>query len=213
MKRATAPSYDLFKLVVTVVLILILLLMLLRGCATISAAPVATENPLVNVPAASDTALPIPSETEVVPASNTPETLAPSSTPTAELTATAIPEEATATSAPTEASTVAATETETATPVPEQGTSCNTIRPSRLSVGETAQVVQRLNMRSDASITAPILQTNPVNTQVEIIGGPVCTPVGDRAYLWWQIRLADGAEGWSAESPLNEAIYLLEPVQ
>ena len=66
-------------------------------------------------------------------------------------------------------------------------------------------------MRREASIRAPIIQTNPVNTQVEIIGGPVCTPVGDRAYLWWQIRLADGAEGWSAESPLNEAAYFLKP--
>jgi hypothetical protein len=85
--------------------------------------------------------------------------------------------------------------------------------PSRLSIGDTAQVVQRLNMRSDASITAPILQTNSVDTRVEIIGGPVCTPTGESAYLWWQIRLASGAEGWSAESPLNEATYLLEPVQ
>jgi hypothetical protein len=68
-------------------------------------------------------------------------------------------------------------------------------------------------MRNAPDILAPILQTNGVNTQVEIIGGPVCTPVGERAYLWWQIRLASGAEGWSAEAPLNEATYLLEPVQ
>ena len=67
-------------------------------------------------------------------------------------------------------------------------------------------------MRQEASIGAPILQTNAINTQVEIIGGPVCTPVGDHAYLWWQIRLANGAEGWSAESPLNQAGYCLEPV-
>jgi hypothetical protein len=67
-------------------------------------------------------------------------------------------------------------------------------------------------MRNDASITAPILQTNPTNTQVEITGGPVCTPVGERAYLWWQIRLPSGAEGWSAESQLNERSYLLEPI-
>jgi len=67
-------------------------------------------------------------------------------------------------------------------------------------------------MRSDPSITAAIIQTNPTNTQVEIIGGPVCTPVGDQAYRWWQIRLANGAEGWSSESPLNEASYFLEPV-
>ena len=68
-------------------------------------------------------------------------------------------------------------------------------------------------MRNDASITAPLIQTNPTNTQVEIIGGPVCTPVGESAYLWWQIRLADGAEGWSAETQLNNASYFLEPIQ
>jgi hypothetical protein len=67
-------------------------------------------------------------------------------------------------------------------------------------------------MRNDASITAPILQTNSTNTQVEIIGGPVCTPVGNGAYLWWQIRLPDGSEGWSAETQLNRPSYFLEPV-
>jgi hypothetical protein len=79
-------------------------------------------------------------------------------------------------------------------------------------VGQAARVTQRLNMRTEPAITAPILQTNSTNTQVEIIGGPVCTPVESRAYLWWQIQLADGTEGWSAEAPLNEATYLLEPV-
>jgi hypothetical protein len=67
-------------------------------------------------------------------------------------------------------------------------------------------------MRNDASIDATLIQTNPTNTQVEVIGGPVCTPVGNSAYLWWQIRLADGTEGWSAECPLNEPSYFLEPV-
>jgi hypothetical protein len=67
-------------------------------------------------------------------------------------------------------------------------------------------------MRSQPLITAPILRTNAVNTEVDIIGGPICTPVGESAYLWWQIRLGDGTEGWSAESPLIEDIYLLEPI-
>jgi hypothetical protein len=67
-------------------------------------------------------------------------------------------------------------------------------------------------MRSEASITAPILETNPANTEVEIIGGPVCTPVEKRAYLWWQLRLPDGTEGWSAEMQLNQPSYFLEPI-
>lgn len=58
----------------------------------------------------------------------------------------------------------------------------------------------------------PLIQANSTSTQVEIIGGPVCTPVGERAYQWWQIRLPDGKEGWSAESQLNSPSYFLEPV-
>jgi hypothetical protein len=73
-------------------------------------------------------------------------------------------------------------------------------------------VTQRLNVRNNASIKASILKVNPTNTQVEIIGGPTCEPVGGHAYLWWQIRLPDGTEGWSAESPLNSASYFLKPV-
>jgi hypothetical protein len=72
---------------------------------------------------------------------------------------------------------------------------------------------KRLNVRSDASIRAPIIKVDPTNTQVEITGGPVCEPVGTRAYLWWQIRLPDGTQGWSAETPLNNTSYFLEPVQ
>lgn len=214
MKRASAPSYDLFKLAVTIVLLVILLLMLLRGCATSSAAPSApTHSPPAAGPAASETLVSLPTNTAEVPASSTPESLVPSSTPTAPQEPTPTPEtEADAASPTSEATDTPTTNAATTTPVASQNTVCNTSVPSRLSVGQSAQVVQRLNMRSQPLITAPILQTNPSNTQVEIIGGPICTPVGDGGYLWWQLRVADGAEGWSAESPLNDATYLLEPV-
>ena len=218
MKRASAPSYDLFKTIVTVILALILVLLLLRGCATNAVAP-----------AQSETLAPSPVSTEAILASDATETIVPSLAPlTAELSSTPT------TAAPSPTSTSAATEqvttdasTPTPTPTPTEmpttipdaatpavveGVACNTSAPSRLNVGQTARVVQRLNMRNDASITAALLQTNPTNTQVEIIGGPVCTPVGESAYLWWQIRLADGTEGWSAETQLNSASYFLEPV-
>ena len=226
MKRASAPGYDLFKLAVTVILILILLLMLLRGCAGIPAAPSPpTETPRVAEPVASDTSQPAATETDVDSLSS--ETAAPSSTSTAieptvtpTTTATVIPAvettETTAVPAAETPESTAAEPTATAAAIAAgagDSSSCNTSVPSRLSVGQAAVVLQRLNMRSQPSITAPILQTNPTSTQVEIIGGPECTPVGESAYLWWQIRLPDGAEGWSAESPLNDATYLLEPVQ
>ena len=228
MKRASAPSYDLFKTIVTVILAAILLLMLLRGCAANAAVPVPTR--IVAVANVTETLPPSPVSTEATPTSDATETVVPSPLPPAvessntptlivpspTSTSAAIGQATTDVSTPTPASPAAETPTtvpDAATPAPVESAACNTSAPSRLSVGQTARVVQRLNMRNDASITAALLQTNPTNTQVEIIGGPVCTPVEDSAYLWWQIRLADGAEGWSAETQLNSASYFLEPVQ
>jgi len=207
MKRASAPSYDRFKSIVTFVLVVILLLMLLRGCATPAASPSPTENPLVSNPTEVIVTSPASNATEVPTLSPVLPTSEPSATPTS-----------VATEPPTVASTpTVAGEAPTDTPVSPaptqvQSASCNTSVPSRLSVGQKAQVLKRLNMRNEASIESALIQTNPTKTQVEIIGGPVCTPVGDHAYLWWQIRLASGAEGWSAESPLNEASYFLQPI-
>ena len=210
MRRASTARYDRFKTVVAVVLGIILLLMLLRGCATnvVPTAPKATPS------AAGATAMP--------PSAVPPTGTAPVASPTASLTPTAVLPTAEATETPATADVTATSSpaaTELPTNTPEQATatsvqnaSCNTIAATRLSVGQKARVIQRLNLRSAASIQASIIQVNPVNTQVEIIGGPTCEPVGANAYLWWQLRLADGTEGWSAESPLNSTSYFLEPV-
>lgn len=208
MNRLNAPAYDLFKTIVALLLAAILLLMLLRGCATNPASPAPTQGVAVNVTETSD---PAPAPTGTITASPMPAAVkptttpgAPAATPTSKATepATIVPEAATPT---TEAK-------QPATTAQAQTGSCATSVASRLSVGQTALVLRRLNLRSDASIDAPILQTSPTGSQVEIIGGPICTPIDARAYLWWQIRLADGTEGWSAESPLKEAAYFLEPV-
>ena len=220
MKRASAPSYDLFKLIVTVILVTILLLMLLRGCATSTSAGLtaATVPPGEEVTSVPPTAGVVVSSmaTETFTASAMPATVASTATITQIAPTQTIPA-AMATeivSTPEASATPAATTsvTEQTTHTPEGEASCNTSVPSRLAVGQKARVVQRLNMRFDSSITATIIQTNPTGTQVDIIGGPVCTQVGDTAYLWWQIRLPNGAEGWSAESQLNERSYLLEPI-
>lgn len=213
MNRASAPGYDRFKTIIAIILVVILILMLLRGCATnaVPQAPAeAIESP--NVTAVQPT---VPPPTQTLGAASPTETTAPSPSPTAQATNTpsTVPptEDATpvATSVATEPT---ATPVAEATPTQAQNAGCNTSVPSRLSVGQTARVLQRLNMRSEASINASLIQTNPTGMQVEIIGGPVCTPVGDRAYQWWQIRLADGKEGWSAESQLNSPSYFLEPI-
>lgn len=216
MTRASAPGYDLFKLLVTIVLVVILLLMLLGGGATSSAPVLPAEN--ATTAPTQDASGTSPTATSVVPAVTDSPTSS-SALPTSTLAPTPTPAAAKPTSAvePTGTTSLSATSTpskEATTPALSAGgnADCNTSAPSRLSVGQEAQVAQRLNMRSDPLITAPILQTNQTDTRVEIIGGPVCTPVGKRAYLWWQIRLADGTEGWSAETQLNEPSYLLAPV-
>jgi hypothetical protein len=57
---------------------------------------------------------------------------------------------------------------------------------------------------------------NPAGTTLEVIGGPQCTPFstasGSGAYLWWYVRMENGLEGWSAEAPLIEEKYFLEPI-
>lgn len=212
MNRSSTASYDLFKLIVALVLAVILILMLLRGCATNPEAP----------SAAATTAAPLAAEATVRPTDTVAEpTVAASPTPSPtsaapEPTSTPTPVAATLTPTP-EPESVDLTPTPTLpaadAPTPAEGSAaCNTSVESRLSVGDTARVLQRLNVRNAPAIDAPILLTNPTQTQVEVIGGPVCTPRGESAYLWWQIRLADGTEGWSAESPLQERTYFLEPI-
>lgn len=208
MNRLNAPAYDLFKTIVALLLAAILLLMLLRGCATIPAAPAPIETAAVDV---TETIQPSHAPTETITASPVPAAVKPSPTPGAP----AVTPTSKATEPPAIVSEAAMPTVEAkqeATPAQAQTGSCPTSVESRLSVGDKARVLRRLNLRSDATIDAPILQTSPTGSQVEIIAGPVCTPIDARAYLWWQIRLADGTEGWSAESPLKEAAYFLEPV-
>jgi len=223
MNRASAPGLDRFKLIVSLILGAILLLMVLRGCATGAVpneiSPGMTETSSISDNTETLTALPeftetisAPSATETLVSSPVPPTEAATSTKTVSLeTSTPLPIKSTPTVSPDLTATLAVTKI-AATPASGEGSSCNTSAPSRLNAGQRARVILRLNMRSEPSITAPILQTNPANTEVEIIGGPTCTPVGKRAYLWWQIRLPDGAEGWSAEAQLNQPSYFLEPI-
>jgi hypothetical protein len=208
MKRASAPGYDLFKTIVAVILVVILILIVLRGCGTNPGSPAPTGT--IAAPNATETVPASVPATEAIPVTAATQTDAPSPVPpTAGPTTTLTPAAPTATAAVTEPPT---TVPETATPTQAQSASCNTSAPSRLNVGLTARVVRRLNMRDQASINATLLQTNLTETRVEIIAGPVCEPVGNGAYLWWQIRLANGAEGWSAELPLNATSYFLEPI-
>ena len=209
MTRLSVPRYDLFKLLVSIVLVIILILLLLREGATTPAATLPSENGL---PATANPSLASSAPSEASDGARAVEAISPSLSVTLKAD-TLTPAAAAMTPASGLTSTQVSTNVaSTSAPAAGETSSCNTRLPSRLNLGQQARVAQRLNLRIAPSIDAPILLTNAVDTTVEIIGGPVCTPVGERAYVWWQVRLGDGAEGWSAETQLNEPAYLLQPV-
>jgi hypothetical protein len=194
-------GYDTFKLIIAIILLIIFILLLLQASPETSVAP---QNP--PAVAAANTNTPAPSLTATSAPTNTlapSATLAPSPTP-----------EATATPAPTATLEPTATQAAkpTATPeAPSAAANCPVAQPSRLKAGMKVSVVSSLNFRAQGDINAELLHTNPPKTALEIVGGPVCQPVGTGAYLWWNVKQADGATGWSAEAPLNGAYYFLEP--
>ncbi|MFZ5902060.1 MAG: hypothetical protein ACOYZ8_00725 [Chloroflexota bacterium] len=206
------PGYDLFKLVVAVILTIILIILLLRGCQQ-SPAP-ATVTPAPPSATATDTPLP-PTVTETpVPASATFTPVPPATdTPTATFTAQPPPGD-TPTPSPTSTSTPLPAPTE---PVPTSDPNACPSAVTRIHVGDSVRVLYRLNFRTGPGLNWPIILTNNPGTRMEVIGGPVCTrratPGGDRAYLWWKVRLPNGLEGWSAEAPLIRPDYFLEPIR
>jgi hypothetical protein len=102
-------------------------------------------------------------------------------------------------------------------PVPTSDPNACPSAVTRIRVGDSVRVLFRLNFRTGPGLNWPILLTNNPGTRMDVIGGPVCTrrstPGGDRAYLWWNVRLQNGLEGWSAEAPLINPYYFLEPIR
>jgi hypothetical protein len=187
--QTSTRLYDFFKLIVAMVLIIILIILLL--CAylptQVSPVPVASLTDAVTTqPGAKNppisTAMQVPTPTVLLTATATPrKPLAPS--PTTENTPIAQPQE----------------------------DSCLRALPARLKVGDKVRVITNLNMRGTASIKGKWLLTNVTNTELEVIGGPVCEKIEGGAYRWWQVRRPDGKSGWSAEGMRNSKTYFLEP--
>ncbi len=202
------PGYDLFKLIVAI----ILFLLLLRGCQQPPLPPTITALP----PTATETVTPLPptaTETAIpVTATFTPEPPI-TDTPTATFTAQSPPPD-TSTATPTSTSTPLPAPTE---PVPTSDPNACPSAATRIRVGDSVRTLYRLNFRTGPGLNWPIILTNNPGTRMEVIGGPVCTrrstPGGDRAYLWWNVRLPNGLEGWSAEAPLINPYYFLEPIR
>ncbi len=98
------------------------------------------------------------------------------------------------------------------TPIPA-AVQCPLAAPSHLISGQPATVTTRLNLRSSPGIKDNWLRTMPAGTSIEILGNPTCDPDGNSAYLWWQVKLADGTTGWFAEGSLSGNSYFLEPAK
>jgi hypothetical protein len=206
VKSRYVPGYDLFKLVVAIILTIILIILLLRErdsrYALLEVSPVPTVTQLAVLSTATQSPLdPSPSPTQQPPTVS----------PTPEVVAT----EVTAVPQPTVTETVVPTES---TPAPVQASNPDECpaNPTRLQAGMNVKVLDWLNFRTGPGLNYEIQRTNRPGTQMEVIGGPVCTVKGGnppRAYLWWNVKMESGQEGWSAEAPLNFPNYFLEPTE
>lgn len=79
--------------------------------------------------------------------------------------------------------------------------------PPRLSINQPARVTPGLpnNLRSQAGLNQPLIAQIPGETQIQILGGPVCAD----GINWWQIQL-NAQIGWTGEG--QNADYWLEPL-
>jgi hypothetical protein len=89
---------------------------------------------------------------------------------------------------------------------------------TQLQVGNTAVIKNNVNLRTRPNLRSRILLTMTRDTQVEIIEGPVETPVETKyengtKYIWWRVQLPDGLTGWSAEMSICRQYYFMEPVK
>lgn len=199
LRTRYAPGYDLFKLIVAILLTVLLIVLLLRerdkrfealSMSVTQAAVADVIAPTATIPAPASTATPEPTQTES----------APTQPPVTE----------------TPVTETAPTQTPPADPQPVSDPNECPSNPTRIQVGMTVRVLDWLNFRAAPGLGKTIQTTNRPGTQMEVIDGPVCTLQGGnppRAYLWWNLRMADGREGWSAEAPLNFPNYFMEPVE
>lgn len=203
LRTRYAPGYDLFKLIVAILLTIALIWLLLQENqdkhGQLELPPTLANTPtLGTLSSVEETPTPEINETANIPTS-TPE-------PT-QITEPA-PTESPAPASPTPPS------SPEASPSPEAN-ACPS-NPTQVEVGGTVKVLDWLNFRVGPGLNFPIQHTNRPGTEMEVIGGPVCTIRDEnppRAYLWWNVRMNDGREGWSAEAPLNFPNYFMEPVR
>lgn len=87
---------------------------------------------------------------------------------------------------------------------------CPGAPPSTISVGIRARVTSSdedpLPLRLRQTPGGEFIVSIDEGTEFSVIGGPQCAD----QYTWWNIRMADGTTGWSAEGDANN--YFMEPV-
>lgn len=203
-----APGYDLFKLIIAVILTIILILLLLvekqSRFEELSLILTLTERVALPTMTAQPSSTPLPTST-VEPTSISPLT--------ATLEPTAVLVEPTPTVVAATPPTPEPTPTESVVASDPNGCPSN---PTQIKVNNKVVVNDWLNFRTGPGLHNEIQRTNRPGTELEVIGGPVCTLRSSdppRAYLWWNVRMEDGREGWSAEAPLNFPNYFLEPTE
>lgn len=210
MNSRFVPWYDLFKLIVAIILTIILIFLLLeerdRRYALLDVSPVPTVTAPVILSTATQSPLDTASPTQQLP------TVTFTSTPTPEATATDItaPEPP-----PTETAVVESQPAPLGSAQTSDPNECPS-NPTRIQAGMTVKVLDWLNFRTGPGLHYEIQRTNKPGTEMEVIDGPVCTIRGDNpptAYLWWNVKMENGQEGWSAEAPLNFPNYFLEPTE
>lgn len=88
---------------------------------------------------------------------------------------------------------------------PSEDSTCSSAPPQRLVVGEQARVsTSELNLRSQPSLSASIIEKLYTGATVTVVGGPTCAD----GYHWWQVK--QFITGWMADGDTSE--YYLEAV-
>ncbi len=210
LRTRYVPGYDLFKLTVAVILTIILIILLLRDrdarFASLGITPAAT---MESIPVLTPTSRAAPTQMVALP-TKVPEGGEPTPAPIVEPTSAAVVEPTPQPSPTNMPSDGGAAELQPASDVLE----CPS-KPTRIRVGSAVRVASWLYFRAAPGLGKPILLTNKPGTEMDVIGGPLCTQFDDeppKAYLWWNLRMKNGREGWSAEAPLNSPGYFLEPL-
>jgi hypothetical protein len=93
--------------------------------------------------------------------------------------------------------------------------SCPLANPVRISgMGQKVRVINAvIPLRASPAVNSRnILMPLVQGTNLEVVGGPVCTPYLDGANVWWIVRAPDGLKGYAAEGSAASATYYLTPI-